>query len=106
MRMIYNPISFAKLVQKILGGNYEPIMGIFEKIFIVNLHNLQMLFLLWIKYKFSECLAPCRNMKATVEDFLATILPRSADPGGPSRAVAPKSFLRLPIFCCAQKKLC
>jgi len=46
MRMIYNPISFAKLVQKILGGNYEPIMGIFEKIFIVNLHNLQMLFLL------------------------------------------------------------
>jgi len=23
--MIYDPISFVKLVQKILGGNYEPI---------------------------------------------------------------------------------
>jgi len=23
-----------------------------------------MLFMLWIKYKFSECLAPCTNMKA------------------------------------------
>jgi len=29
MTMIYNPISFVKLVQKILPvvGNYEPIMG-------------------------------------------------------------------------------
>jgi len=57
MKMIYNPISFVKLVQKILGGNYEPSMGICEKIFIINMHNLQMLFMLWIKYKLSECLA-------------------------------------------------
>ena len=57
MKMIYNPISFVKLVQTNLGGNYEPIMGICEKIFIINLHNLQMLFMLWIKYKLSECLA-------------------------------------------------
>jgi len=46
MKMIYNPISFVKLVQTNLGGNYEPIMGICEKIFIINLHNLQMLFML------------------------------------------------------------
>jgi len=50
MKMIYDPISFVKLFQKIFGGNYEPIMGICEKIFIINLHNLQMLFMLWITY--------------------------------------------------------
>jgi len=33
-------------------------MGICGKIFIINFHNLQMLFMLPIKYKFSECLAP------------------------------------------------
>jgi len=44
--MIYHPILFIKLVQKILVGNYEPIMGICGKIFIINLHNLQMLFML------------------------------------------------------------
>ena len=33
-------------------------MGICGKIFIINLHNLQMLLMLWIKNKFSECLAP------------------------------------------------
>jgi len=57
------PIPFVKLVQNILVGNYECIMGICGKIFIINLHNLQMLFMLWIEYKFSECLAPCTNMK-------------------------------------------
>jgi len=46
MKMIYDPISFVKLIQKILGGNYELIMGICEKIFILNLHNLQILFML------------------------------------------------------------
>jgi len=46
MAMINDPIPIAKLVQKILVGEYEPIMGIFRKIFIINLHNLQMLFML------------------------------------------------------------
>jgi len=48
MTMIYDSIPFVKLVQKILpvGGNYEPIMGICREIFIINLHNLQMLFML------------------------------------------------------------
>jgi len=40
MTMIYDPIPFVKLVQKCVVGNYEPIMSIFGKIFIINLHNL------------------------------------------------------------------
>jgi len=35
MTIIYYPIPF-KLVQKILVGNYEPIMRICGKIYIVN----------------------------------------------------------------------
>jgi len=46
MTMIYDPIRFVKLVQTFLVGNYEPIMRICGKIFIINLHNLQMLFML------------------------------------------------------------
>ena len=46
MKVIYDPISFVKLVQKMLVGNHEPIMDISEKIFIANLHNRQMLFML------------------------------------------------------------
>jgi len=46
MTMIYDPIPFVKIVQKKLIANYEPIMGIYGKIFIINLHNLQMLFML------------------------------------------------------------
>jgi len=46
MKMIYDSISFVKLVQTNLGVNYEPIIGIGEKIFITNLHNLHMLFML------------------------------------------------------------
>jgi len=44
--MIYDPIPFVKLVQKILVGNHEPSMSICVKIFIIHLHNLQMLFML------------------------------------------------------------
>jgi len=32
MTMIYDPIPFVKLVQKILAGNYKLIMGICGKI--------------------------------------------------------------------------
>jgi len=35
-----------KLIKKNLVGNYEPIMRVGGKIFIINLHNLQMLFML------------------------------------------------------------
>ena len=58
MTIIYDPIPLAELVQKNLVGNYESIMRICGKIFIIDLHNLQMLFMLWIKNKISECLAP------------------------------------------------
>jgi len=46
MTMIYDPNSFDMLVQKILVGNHEPIMRICRKILTINLHNLQMLFML------------------------------------------------------------
>jgi len=34
MTMIYDQIPFVKLIQKILVGNYKPIMRICKKIFI------------------------------------------------------------------------
>jgi len=46
MKMIYDPIRFVMLVEKNLVGNFEPIMRICGKIFAINLHNLQMLFML------------------------------------------------------------
>jgi len=46
MTMISGPIFFVKLVRKILVGNYEPIIGICGKIFIINLYNLQTLLIL------------------------------------------------------------
>jgi len=45
MLMIYEPVPFVKLVQTTLVGKYEPNMGICGKIFIINLQNLQMLFM-------------------------------------------------------------
>ena len=53
MTMICDTISL-KLVQKILVGNYEHIMHICRKIFIINLYNLQMLFMLWIQKTFQN----------------------------------------------------
>jgi len=44
--MIYDPIPYDKLVQKMLVGNYKPIMGICGKKFVINLQSLQMLFML------------------------------------------------------------
>jgi len=44
--MIHDPIPFVKFIQKFLVGSYEPIMGICGKIRTINLHNLQMLFML------------------------------------------------------------
>jgi len=46
MTMIYYPFPFVKLVQKILFRHYEPIMRICGKMFTINLHSLQMLFML------------------------------------------------------------
>ena len=102
--MICDPIPF-ELVQKNLpvGGHYEPIMGICGKIFMTNLHNLQMLFMLRIKNKFSECLTPCAKMKAPMEDFLATVLPKPVDTVGYSGEVTPNLFCALHILLCSEK---
>jgi len=54
MAMIYDPIPFVKLVQNILVGNYEAIMRICGKIFIVNLQNLQMLSCCELKINFQN----------------------------------------------------
>jgi len=43
MTIIYDAIPFVKLVQTILIGSYEPIVGICGNIFVINLHNLPLL---------------------------------------------------------------
>jgi len=95
MTMIYDPIPFDKLVQKILVGNYEPIMRIFGKIFIINLHSLQMLFMLWIKNKFSECQPPCTNMKVP-----------NGRLSGDGSAQARRHGGQLPLNCVVLRKIC
>ena len=104
--MIYDPIPFVKAGSKIFSWKLWAycIMRICGKIFIFNLHNLQMLSMLWIKNKFSECLAPAQTWSPPVEDFLATVLSRPADTVGHSGAVTPKSFFS-PKFGFAQKNL-
>ena len=88
MTMIYGPISFLKLVQKI-------IIGIWGKIFEINLHNLQMLFMLKIKYKFSKCLAPLRKHEGPQwETFWRRLCPGPQTQGA-FEASYPKFFIPL-----------
>ena len=103
MILTQNAIPFVKLVQQTVFGNYEPIMGIWGEIF--NLHNLQILFMLWIKYKFSECLAPCTNMKAYNGRLSGDCSAQARKHGVHSWTVTTKSFLFHPRFCCLQKTL-
>ena len=93
MKMIYDPIRFVMLVEKNLVGNFEPIMRICGKIFAINLHNLQMLFMLWIKNKFSECLATCTNMKVPKGRLSGDGFPSPADTGGIPGQLAQISFV-------------
>ena len=104
MTWFYDPIHFVKLVQKILV-KYERIMGICGKIFIIYLHNLQMLFMLWIKYKFSECLAPLHKHEGPDGRLSGDSSAQARRHGGHLGAVTPKSFLWSCKFCCAQKNL-
>ena len=78
-------------------------MGICRKIVIINLHHMQMLFMLWIKYKLSECLAPAQTWRPPVENSLATILPRPADTVRHSEELTPKSFYASQILLCSEK---
>ena len=100
MTMIYDPVIFVKLVQKILVGNYEPIMRICGQIFIINLHNLQMLFLLRIKNKLSECLASLHKHK----DPQWKTFWRRFCPGPQTRGqLTPHLFCAPQILLCSEK---
>jgi len=104
MIMIYDPIPFVKLIRKILDGNYEPIKGICGKIFGINLHNLQMLLMLWIKYKFSECLAPLHKPEGPQwKTFWWRFYPASRHRGIPGQL--PTNIFMPPNFSCAQKNV-
>jgi len=93
MTMNYDPNPFVKLVQKILFGNYEPIVRICGKIFIISLRNLQMLCMLWIKNKFSECQASLHKHEGPQwKTFWRRFRPRPQTRGHLG-AVTPKSFL-------------
>jgi len=97
--MICDPIPF-ELVQKNLpvGGHYEPIMGICGKIFMTNLHNLQMLFMLRIKNKFSECLTPLRKDEGPHGRLSGDCSAQARRHGGVFGGSYPKSFLCPPYF--------
>ena len=102
MTMIYDPISFVKLVQKNLVGNYEPIMHICGKIFTINLHDLQMQFMLWIKYEFSECLAPLLKYEGQWNTFWRQFCPGPQTWTGIRGQFSP-NFFALPDFVVLRK---
>jgi len=103
MTMIYDPIPFVKLVQKILVENYEPVMGICGNIFKINLHKLQMLFMLWNKCKHSECLAPLHKYEGPQwKTFWRRFCPGPQTRGAFGGSF-PKSFLCPPILLCSEK---
>jgi len=60
MTMIYDPIPCVKLVQKFLVGNYEPIMGICGKIFMITVicTICKCCSCCELNINFSECLSP------------------------------------------------
>jgi len=71
-------------------------MGICGKIFIINLHNLQMLFMLWNKYTFSECLAPLHKHEGALWKTFGDGSVQARRHGGHSGAVTPNLFSASP----------
>ena len=103
MTMIYDPIPFVKLIQKFLIGNDEAIMRIGGKKYIINLNNLQMLFMLSIRYKFSECLPLLHNHEGpNGRLFLGRFCPGPQTRGNSGQS-PPKSLLFLQILLCPKK---
>jgi len=101
--MIYEPVPFVKLVQISLVGKHEPLMGLCGKIFIINLQNLQMLFMSWIETKHSECLAPLHTQETPKwKIFWRRIWPGRRERGR-IRGRLPPNLSLPPNFCCAQK---
>jgi len=73
-------------------GNDEPVVGICWKIFIINLHNLQMLFMLCIKNKFLECLSPFHKHEVPNGNISGDVLSKPADTGGIRGHFTPNLF--------------
>jgi len=103
MTMIYDPNSFDMLVQKILVGNHEPIMRICRKILTINLHNLQMLFMLWIKNKFSECLGPLHKHEGPQWKTFCDVAAQARRHGEHSGQLPLQCFLCPPNFVLLRK---
>ena len=105
MTMIYDPIPYVELVQKFFVGNYEPIMRICGKIFIINLHNLQILFMLWIKNKFSECLVLMHKHEGPQWKIFWRRFCPAPQTRGAFGGSYPQILFVLPKFCCPEKNL-
>ena len=106
MTMTYDPSRFVKLFQKILVGNYEPIMGkLFAGKHLYNLHDLQLLFMLWIKDKFSECPTPLHKYEDPNGRLSGDGFAQARQHGAAFGGSYPQIFFVPPKFCCAQKNL-
>jgi len=96
MTMIYDPIPFVNLSQKFL-------LETTSLLWVFAVHNPQMLFMLWIKYQFSECLAPLHKH----EGHQWKTFWRLFFPGPQTRKAFGDSytqiFLRLPNFVLIRK---
>jgi len=63
MTMILRPNFFCQARSKNFSWKLRAYYGYLREVSTINFHNLQLLCMLWIKYKFSECLAPCTGME-------------------------------------------
>ena len=79
-------------------------MGLCDKIFIINLQNLQMLFMSWIEHKYSECLAPCTHKKPPNGRFSGVGSAQAGRQGVNSGTIR-SNLIFPPKFCSAQKNL-
>jgi len=105
MTMIYDPIPFVKIVQKILVGNYQPIMSICGKIFTINLHNLQMLFMLWIKNEIFRMSGPLhKHEDPQWKTFWQRFCPDQQTRWG-IRGQLPSNLFCTPKLCCFHKNM-
>ena len=99
MTIIYDPIIFVKLVQKILVGNYESIMGICEKILLIC-RICKCCSCCELNINFHNIYPPCTNMKAPNGRLSDNGSAQARRHGGRSGAVTPKSFCAATdLFC-------
>jgi len=78
-------------------------MGLCDKIFIINLQNLQMLFMSWIENKYSECQDPLHTQEAPKwKIFWRRFYPGRQTRGG-NRGRPPQILFYLPNFAVLRK---